>query len=327
MATESGLANGRQTRPAFSQDGRFLVYSFDDEADFTVEGKPRDHDGDVCLGVLPATGGQRRASICHLRADSTFLRDGIEHGALAADGTLAFVMHSGVVSSGTSTSGALFLAPVDSLAGAREVFRLKLRPPGALGRWDDLLNPTWTDDHRLVALASAIELVVPAPRAPPDTIYTGLEVIRFTFESSGTTWQRLATAGGAEMLAWDGSANRGWVLRQNSVFDALTGEIIYTIRHQPDASAEAITGLATGGGGVFVSERVVRTMAGGTTQVDARIARVITLDSAATVLSSTTFGTDAVSWIRLAVSPDGRRFAFEQVGAGAWAIYTYDMVH
>lgn len=325
VGTPFGIMNGRQTRPSYSQDGKFLVYSFDDEADFTIDGMNRDHDHDVCLGVLPATGGQRRASICHLLPDSTFLRDGIEHGALAANGTLAFVRHAGVASSGSSTSGWLYLAPVDSLAGARRVFQLKRRPPGALDRWDYLLNPTWDPQARFVALATRADLVVLAAGSPPNTVYSGVEVVRFIFGPAGTTWERLAPAEGAEMLAWDAAAGRGWFLRQGSVFDALTGERVYTPPRDAEAAAQEISGLATGGGEVFVTERALRGTSTNTARLDTRIARIVSIDSAETVFAKTTLGDARVSWTRLAVSPDGQRFAFEQVGAGAWALYTYSL--
>lgn len=321
VGTPLGLMNGRQTRPSFSQDGAYLVYSFDDEADVTVDGMTRDHDHDVCLGVLPATGGQRRASVCHLLPDSTFLRDGIEHGALAADGTLAFVRHAGVASSGTSTSGWLYLAPVDSLAGARQVFQLKRRPPGALDRWDYLLHPTWVDDGSLVALAARIEIL----QMPLDTIYHGVEIVRFRFDGAEPTWQQVAVAEDAEALAWDATMDRGWILRQNAIFGARSGELAYTLRHDPSAIGEEISGMAAGGGALFVTERVLRQTSTNIPRLDTRVARVVSSDSAETVLTKTTVGNARVSWTRLAVSPDAQRFVFEQVGAGVWALYTYSL--
>jgi hypothetical protein len=46
-------------------------------------------DNDVCLGVLPATGGRQRARTCTLSSEGNDLTESLEFAAAEADGRLA----------------------------------------------------------------------------------------------------------------------------------------------------------------------------------------------------------------------------------------------
>lgn len=310
---------GITQRARFSEDGRYLVYSLPDP-DRTLS----DHDHDYCLGVLPSTGGQRVATVCLPSEEDRFRRDGIEHGALSADGQLAFVRHSGIASSGSSLEGALFTTHMDSLAGVRQRFVLKRTPEGARGRWDYLLDMTWEGPHRLVALAARADLVPRFPGAPPDTLYTGLEIVRFDMSSDPLTWEHLFDADGARGMAWDPERQHAILLRHDSLFEAGSGALRYALAERSEWFGE-IAGIAFGGGKLWVLEQYGTSggRAGGSSAILAEhtLQEIDGGGRATPRVRETTLTFPGTRWRRLTISPDGRSAAWEQSTPEHWGIH------
>lgn len=206
-------ASGLNTRPAFSEDERRIVYAFPRGDD-----GPDDHDHDTCLGVLPTSGGPRVAEYCVEERDHRSFRDGVEHGALSADGRLAFVRASGLAGSFTVARAGLYVAPADSVRGAREVLELKRIPPGGSTSWDYLLNPTWVGPGELVALATRTELR--GPNVGKDTLHFGIDVVRIRVDDQPVTWTSIAPGMGAGEMTLDRSTGMLYLLGHR-YFDAV----------------------------------------------------------------------------------------------------------
>lgn len=205
-------AGGLNTRPAFSEDGRRIVYAFPRGDD-----GPDDHDHDTCLGVLPTTGGARVAEYCVEERDHRSFRDGVEHAALSTDGRLAFVRASGLAGNFTVARAGLYVASADSVRGAREVLELKRIPPGGSVSWDYLLNPAWVGPGELVALATRTELR--GPNLAKDTVHFGIDVVRIRVDDQPVTWTRIAPGMGAAEMALDRSTGMLYLL-SHRYFDA-----------------------------------------------------------------------------------------------------------
>src|SRR3954454_24519948 len=82
------LNRGPDRNAAWLPDGSALLYSTQ------LEGT-RDHD--VCLAVLPSTGGRQRSLTCNVTPAADQRTESLESAAAAAGGRLAFVAASGAI--------------------------------------------------------------------------------------------------------------------------------------------------------------------------------------------------------------------------------------
>lgn len=319
--TRLTFAPGPNQRPSVSEDGRYLVYSLQ-FPDSVVE-----HDSnrspDLCLGVLPASGGQRVATLCPgpSESPSTILpeRGGIEHGALSATGRLAYVLHRGYNGGFSSNEGALWVAEIGDPSSPRKVMELKRTPPGALGRWDYLLDLTWDGPDQLVALAARADLLQPVPFADPDTVFVGSEIVRLSLTDGEPSWTRVAEAEGASAMAWDRVAQTGYYIVGSSVFRAGEAAPIYTSPLPVAPDVVPIPGIAVAAGQLLVVEQARDTASG---IVFSRVVRVLHPSLSPEVLFGSSGGE---SFSRIALSLDGRRLYYESHDGEARTIFVQDL--
>src|SRR5919112_2160766 len=81
-------------------------------------------DNDVCLALIPATGGSQRQLTCDLSPTGADSADAIESPAVAADGRLAFVAISSRIGAITPTSGYIAVGSLTNPAERRHVQRI-----------------------------------------------------------------------------------------------------------------------------------------------------------------------------------------------------------
>jgi hypothetical protein len=317
---------GTDVWPNYSQDGNRLIY--------TYERGTADHDR--CLGVLPSRGGQRVAEVCATGTGQNQLRDGFEHGALSNTGWLAYTKHSGNIGGPSVTQSALYVAPLDSLAGIRKVFDLGGIAPGAQNSWDYLLHPVWISDTELAFMGTRVEYIPPAPFADPDTVYFGLDIAKVRIDGGSPQVTVLASLNGADAMAYDPSAARFVFLRGDSLFTVpVTGGSATFYATLPETENEfgrGITGVAAGGGKIWITwiRTVQETVAiGVTTSSISEVSATGALTSLndrerRVVLNSVT--NDEGSWHRITAAPDGTRLAIEgQDTGGGYDVYLLEL--
>jgi hypothetical protein len=159
------LNRGPDRRAAWLPDASAILYS-------TQRSDTRDND--VCLAVLPPTGGRQRALTCDLSPTGEELTEALESAAAATDGRLAFV-------AATSNIGALFPQTQGLVLGtlarpsANQVL-LTLPTTGSAGRLiGGISQVRWLSQNRLLYLAELVNIQRPCPFCQMDTVRSGLE--------------------------------------------------------------------------------------------------------------------------------------------------------
>lgn len=310
VPTRLTYSTGTDVWPTFSQDGSQVLYTFEKLTP----------DNDRCLGLLPAVGGQRTASVCDVDT-SPFLRDGFEHGALSAAGVLAFTRHSGDIGGPTATGGALYVVSIDSLAGTTRVFDLKQQPAGAPRRWDYLVNPVWISENEVAFIGTQVAYIPPGPFLPEDTIYTGLDLAKVRLDGGTPQITVLADVSGATALAFDPVASRFVFLRQDSLFTVPstggTATFHFALPDNPGEPNLGITGVAAGGGKIWITWGSSRTTGTTSYVLTSRISEVGAGGGLTTLHARERFYADGIlaqndgTWERIAAAPDGSRLAIE----------------
>jgi hypothetical protein len=156
---------GNDYAPGWLADGSAILYSL-----VRLDTPHFDH----CLGLLPATGGALSRVICD-RAPG--YRDSVtvfEEGAVAADGRLAYVASRSLVGALAPARTALVLGTLAVPAPARLLQATPFPVPDGAG----IAQVRWLDASTLVYLAERIDYPNRCPFCPPDTLHTGLDVVR-----------------------------------------------------------------------------------------------------------------------------------------------------
>jgi hypothetical protein len=297
--------------PGLTLDGTRLVYTFE-----RAVGDP-----DRCLGVLPGGGGQRLAEVCpEIRAD----RDAMEHGAVSPGGRLAFTAHRGVTGGFSTVEAALYIAPVDSVAGATKVFDLISTPAGAPRRWDYLLDPVWLSETELAFIGTQVAYIPPAPFADPDTVYTGIDLATVRLDGGTPTITVVATVGNAQAMSYDPTAERFTFLRNDSVYTVpRTGggeTFVYALPEVAGEFGKSITGVASGGGRLWITWTRTVTVGTSSTLTSSTVSEVGAGGALTNLAVRERFvpsgGTpsDEGTWGRLSADGDGTRLVVEGLG-------------
>lgn len=297
--------------PGYSPDGAYLVYTFE-----------RGGSPDRCLGVLPGGGGQRIAEVCPLERAS---REGIEHGAVSPDGTqIAYTLHTG----GTgdhfpSITAALYVAPIDSVSGARKIFDLLVNPSGAPRRWDYLLDPVWIADDEIAFIGTQVAYIPPAPFADPDTVYTGIDLATVRIGGSAPVIDVIANISNAQALSYDPTNQRFAYLRDGAVYTTARGgseQLAFTLPDVPGEFDRGITGVASGGGKLWITWTTSVGIGSTTTRTTSSVSEVtaggslVTLATRARVTDGFAVISDQGRWGRLTAAGSGSRLAVEGIG-------------
>ncbi len=156
---------------AWLPDGSGILYSAQQE------GRP---DHDVCLALLPPTGGRQLRLDCDLSGYGVDSTNAIESPAPAADGRLAFVEASGDLGSVIPSTAAVAVAPTLDPRGAAVVRSLPYAIPG---------QPThvvaqqveWLDAGHLIYVAGSRTFNT----MTRDTVITNLAVALFDLGTGG----------------------------------------------------------------------------------------------------------------------------------------------
>jgi hypothetical protein len=167
------LNRGPDRRPAWMPDGSAIVYATQGL------GTP---DNDVCLAMLPPTGGRQRSLVCNLSPNAPNLTEVIESAAPAADGRLAFYTATSPIGFLTPESESLSLGSIADPATRISILTIPYTIPGHrihLG----ISQIRWLGASRLLYLGEAVSVFSPCNGCALDTLRSGIEVVSLSTES------------------------------------------------------------------------------------------------------------------------------------------------
>jgi hypothetical protein len=190
------LNRGHDRRAAWLPDESAILYSTQ------LEGRP---DQDMCLAVLPPTGGRQRQLTCDLTPEAGTRSESLESAAPAADGRVAFVAATGTIGFIGPDRQDLALATVADPAARTSLLRIPYTIPGRPTH-GGISQLRWLSPTRLVYLAEAVNVVTPCIGCQKDTLRSGLDAVWIDV-SSGSTPQAVPGTDYASGVSPGGTAD------------------------------------------------------------------------------------------------------------------------
>lgn len=298
------FAGGANLRPAFSEDGAVVTYSF-------VRGTP---DRDRCLGTLPASGGTRTRTLCWTAQGQDTLADGLELGALAADGRLAFTRHTSRVNGVVANDAALYLSRGGEAQDAERILDLMVFQPAAGIGWDYLLDLTWSGPEELTALATDVIVVNTCPPgACWDTTHAALHLATIQVGTTATPGRVTAIPVGTDAggIAVDRATGQRYIRYPDRIEVVTpTGNTMTVFVPPPDPARVdyRLTGLAVASGRMVISGTFREPPVPGLPGVT--ISELRRVDGERFELLGTRRGAEG-SFGLVALDPTGRRLVYE----------------
>jgi hypothetical protein len=161
---------------AWLPDGSGILYAA------TESGTP---DTDVCLGLLPPSGGRTSYLHCDLTPNSSKLTDAFQSPAPSQDGGLAFVASTSSIGARTPSDQGIVLASMADPA-TRRVLRTvpyALSPNGRIHAGVSQLR--WSGPNRLLYLAEQVTYRTPCQGCELDTLRSGLDATWLSVNEPG----------------------------------------------------------------------------------------------------------------------------------------------
>ena len=159
---------GNDYAPAWLPDGSSIIYSL-----VRLDTRHFDH----CLGLLPTTGGTLSRVVCDRAVGYLDSVTVFEEPAVAPDGRLAYVASRAPLGAIAPRRSALVLGTLAAPTAVQVLRPIPYTAPNGTAH-DGLTQVRWVDARTLVYLALRIDYPRPCSFCPPDTLYTGLELVR-----------------------------------------------------------------------------------------------------------------------------------------------------
>ncbi len=139
-------------------------------------------DHDVCLALLPPTGGRQQALTCDLTIGGVDSTNAIESPAPAADGRLAFVESSTRIGATASLTEGIAIAPTLDPRGATIVQPIPYAIPGEPAH-THVTALRWLSPGTLGFIGGNVAITADCVGCPTDTIVANLKVV--TLDAAG----------------------------------------------------------------------------------------------------------------------------------------------
>jgi hypothetical protein len=160
--------------PVWLPDGSGFFYS--------RERDDRD-DLDRCLALLPASGGSIEREICDRTAAADDSVNAFSAPAIDADGRLAYVRASAPLDVGRPLAPRyheLVVARLDDPLSVRVLQSMPYQGPSGRGH-EEITQVRWVADSVLVYVGQHVAYIGACPQCPPDTLPSGLEIVRLDY--------------------------------------------------------------------------------------------------------------------------------------------------
>jgi hypothetical protein len=205
----------------------------------------RDHD--VCLALLPPTGGRQRSLSCTLSPTADQRTESLQSAAAATDGRLAFIAASSAIGAVVPAVQELSLATIADPATRTSLLGIPYTISGRPTH-GGISQLRWLGPSRLVYLGEAVNVYSPCNGCQKDTLRSGVDAVWLDL-AAGATPQAIAGTGNASGVSPGTSED----------------EIYYTLGGDTRVYRETISDGATtvvfdfGGAGVVRDVQVVGT--------------------------------------------------------------------
>jgi hypothetical protein len=169
------LNQGPDRGAAWLPDGSALFYSGQQQ-------DRRDHD--VCLALLPATGGRQLRLTCDLPPNGETHTDALESPAPSADGHLAFVAASSTIGAATASDEALVVSPADDPRNRRVLQAVPYTAPTGR-RHSGISQVAWLGQNRILYLGETVLVSSPCKGCALDTLRSGVDATLLSTDVAG----------------------------------------------------------------------------------------------------------------------------------------------
>ena len=302
-------------RPYYSPGGNYLAYG---------AGRGTAVRQDLCLAVLPGSGGQQRMLECEDEPDQISRTEAVEHAAISDEGEIAFVRHIGLTGGFGSIDAGLFLTSLDAKEQPRRLMQLGEFKPGAAGRWDYLQGMTWTADNELTAMVTTVNIGEQCQFCPIDTLYIGADIVKIRTDLASPSYTVVGSSNGASRMAIDPTTRQIYLLHGTTISTMSPTSGDAEVFHVPPPVtgmvSDTVSSIAAGGGRVYYA-RHTRWQTGSEINETHAIYRVDSPNTATVVFLS---GIVRVH-DHITASGDGHRIAFEGVSVGSRNIYRIEV--
>lgn len=142
-------------------------------------------DLDRCLALLPPPGGSIARELCDRTPAADDSVDAYTSPAVAPDGRMAYVRASAPLDVGRPLAPRyheLVLATLAEPSNARVLKALPYAGPSGRGH-EEITQLRWLSDSVLVYVGQHVSYIPPCQNCPPDTLPSGLELVRLDFRS------------------------------------------------------------------------------------------------------------------------------------------------
>lgn len=167
------LNQGPDRYPTWLPDGSAILYS--------AQQLGRT-DNDVCLALLPASGGTQRSLTCDLTTNGADSTNALEFPAVSPGGRLAFRLASSIAGARMPHTLRLVVTPAANPRAIESLLTVPYPVPGEASH-TGVSGLHWMDEHRLVWVGETAIYPVPCERCPPDTLAMGRAIT--TMETGG----------------------------------------------------------------------------------------------------------------------------------------------
>lgn len=171
------LNEGPDRSPAWLPDGSSIVYS--------AQQLGRT-DNDVCLALLPATGGTQRSLTCDLTPNGADSTNALESAAVGGD-RIAYRLASSAPGALDPNTQTLVVAPLADPRRPEPLLRIPYTIPGQTSH-GTIGGLRWLGNDRLTWIGEIVTYRPPCDTCPPDTLAIGLDIV--TMETSGAASPR-----------------------------------------------------------------------------------------------------------------------------------------
>ena len=182
---------GKDLHPGWLADGSAMIYAWEGLAVLPY---------DRCLGLMAPTGGTRYQTICDQSAAGEDSTDLFDEPSASSDGQLAFLRGRSRPAAVTPDGLGLQVGVLEELPTAREVRTLPYTAPS--GRLHNTVSHIgWLTPTELVYLGDLAAYPRPCGGCPPDTLISGLEIVRLDISGANPVLQIVAGTDYASSVA------------------------------------------------------------------------------------------------------------------------------
>jgi hypothetical protein len=165
---------GPDRRAAWLPDGSAILYS-SQQVDT--------EDKDVCLAMLPPTGGRQRTRTCTFSINGNDLTESLESAAAEANGRLAYVAATSIIDAVGPDNEQLVLASLADPVTRTSLLSIPYTIPGRRTH-RGISQPHWLGPDRLLYLGENVFRSTPCQGCQMDTVRSGLDAVLLSLDGA-----------------------------------------------------------------------------------------------------------------------------------------------